>query len=86
MIGISVIYPEQLLFAFMIAEEMKKKYGDSIRVAIGGAQITKHVNHIIKSEKLCKFVDFFITDEGEEPLKRLLEEPAETRFFNIPNL
>jgi len=86
LIGISVIYPEQLFFAFLIARTIKERCGKDIYIALGGAQITKHINHIIKSPKIYDFVDFFITDDGEEPLAQLLEALPKQRFSNIPNL
>ena len=67
LIGISVIYPEQLFFAFVIAKVIREKLGKEIYVVFGGAQVTKHVDYIINSKKVYDFVDFFISDDGEEP-------------------
>lgn len=86
LIGISAVYPEQLFFAFIVAKVIKEKFNKDIYVVLGGAQVTKHINYIINSEKVYDFVDFFITDDGEEPLARLLKELPKKNFFDIPNL
>lgn len=86
LIGISCIYPNQLFFSFMIAKVIKEKFNKEIYVALGGAQVTKHIDYIINSEKARDFINFFITGDGEEPLARLLDELPEKRFCDIPNL
>ena len=86
LIGISVIYPEQLFFAFVIAKVIKEEFGKEIYVLLGGAQVTKHINYITNSKGVYNFVDFFITDDGEEPLLKLLKDIPEKRFSDVPNL
>lgn len=85
-VGISVVYPEQLFFAFLIAKVIKERFNEDISVVLGGAQVTKHIDYIIKSGNVCDLVDFFVTDDGEEPLLKLLKELPEKRFYDIPNL
>ena len=85
-IGISINYPEQLYFALLVAGELKKKWADKIKIVFGGAQITKHIEYLIQAEDVYGLVDFFVVRDGEEPLLKLLTEPAEKGFSNIPNL
>lgn len=86
LVGISVIYPEQLFFAFIIAKVIKEKLNKDIRVVLGGAQITKHIEQISKNVRLKNFVDFFVTNDGEEPLAELMKELPLKDPADIPNL
>jgi len=86
LIGISVIYPEQLFFAFLIAKVIKEEINRDIEIVLGGAQITKHIEYITDNKRLYDFIDFFVSDDGEEPLLDLLEEFPKRRPSDIPNL
>ncbi|MBL7068280.1 MAG: radical SAM protein [Candidatus Omnitrophica bacterium] len=86
LIGISCIYPQQLFYAFIIAKVIKMRIDKDVQIVLGGTQITKHIDHIINSEGPYDFVDFFITDDGEEPLIKLLKEFPEKDLSDIPNL
>jgi hypothetical protein len=86
LIGISAIYPEQLFFAFVIAKAIKQQAGQDMPIVIGGIEVTRHINYIINDKKVYDIVDFFITDDGEEPLAKLLIELPGGRFSDIPNL
>lgn len=83
---ISINYPEQLFFALSIARELKEKWGDSIYIVAGGAQVTKHIDYLVKSEDVYGLIDFFIVRDGEEPLFRLLAGLPGKDFSGIPNL
>ena len=83
---ISINYPEQLFFALSIARELKEKWGESIFIVAGGAQVTKHIDHLAKSEDAYRLIDFFVVSDGEEPLFRLLSELPGKNLSAIPNL
>ncbi len=83
---ISINYPEQIFFALTIARELKEKWGDNIHIVAGGAQVTKHIGYLIKSEDVYRLIDFFVVRDGEEPLFRLIKGFANRDFSNIPNL
>jgi radical SAM superfamily enzyme YgiQ (UPF0313 family) len=86
LVGISAIYPEQLFFALMISGIVKQATGGAIPVALGGAQITKHIDSIRENANSAKDVDFFVVDDGEEPLLKLLEAIPDGGFHSVPNL
>lgn len=86
MICISVNYPEQLFFSFLIADEIRKRSGGSVDIVLGGAQVIKHIDHLKKSRQVCDLFDFLITEDGEEPILKLLEARAEKNFSDVPNL
>ncbi|MFH1752639.1 MAG: radical SAM protein [Candidatus Omnitrophota bacterium] len=86
LVGISVIYPEQLHFSLLTAKIIKERFGKDIPVALGGAQITKHISHLIKSPKVAKLVDFLVAGDGEEPLLHLIKKLPENNFLGVPNL
>jgi radical SAM superfamily enzyme YgiQ (UPF0313 family) len=86
LIGISVVYPEQLFFALMIARVIKEDFGKDMPVVLGGSQITKHIAHIVNNKKVYDFVNFLVVGDGEKALSDLLDRPDEKSFSNIPNL
>lgn len=82
-VSISVNYPEQLFFGLAIAKELKEKFAGAIHIVMGGAQITKHIDYLIKDEGVIRMVDHFVVKDGEEPLFQLL---TGTEFSKVPNL
>jgi len=86
LVGFSVIFPEQLFYSLIISK-MLKSFNKDIFIVMGGAQITKHINYLIKKEELSNFVDGFIVDDGEEPLAELIYQLEHSRNFKkVPNL
>jgi radical SAM superfamily enzyme YgiQ (UPF0313 family) len=86
LVCISVEYPEQLFFSFVIAREFKQKFGDRAVVVLGGAQVTKHIDYLKKSPETYVLVDFLVIGDGEEALLKLMGVPERTPFSDIPNL
>lgn len=86
LIGISVIYPEQLFFALIIARVIKNSLGRDIKVVLGGAQVSKHLKALLESPEVNELVDFLIKGDGEEPLYQLLRTVPGNDFLRIPNL
>jgi len=88
LIGISAVYPEQLLFALIIARVVKEKFNKNLPVVIGGAQVTKHINQLNNKLAIKQYVDFFIPCDGEEPLLNLLDglkEPKQNFLLKPEN-
>jgi radical SAM superfamily enzyme YgiQ (UPF0313 family) len=86
LVGISIVYPQQLFFALLIAKLIKEEFDKNIYIVFGGPQITKHINHLITSENMYAYVDFFITHDGEEPLLKLITDLPKKHFSKVPNL
>ncbi len=86
LIGFSAMYPEQLFFSLMVSKIIKEDLKMDIPIVIGGAQVTKHISQIILNEEVYKFVDFFVTGDGEEPLLELMIRHPRESFSDIPNL
>ena len=86
LVGISIVYPQQLFFALLIAKLIKEEFDQNIHIVFGGPQITKHINDLITSENMYAYVDFFITHDGEEPLLKLITDLPKKRFSEVPNL
>ncbi|MBU2573249.1 MAG: radical SAM protein [Elusimicrobia bacterium] len=86
LIGISVVYPEQLFFSLVIAKVIKEKFNKNLRVVLGGPMITKNSEYLIEEQAIYDFVDFFVANDGEKPLVELLNEPIKSRLSEIPNL
>jgi radical SAM superfamily enzyme YgiQ (UPF0313 family) len=70
-VGISVIYPRQIFYALLIARIIKEIKKDTF-IVLGGTQIGKHVNFLIRDKALLSIVDGFIEGDGEEPLAELI--------------
>jgi len=86
LVGISIVYPQQLFFALLIAKLIKEEFDKNIHIVFGGPQITKHINDLITSENIYAYVDFFITHDGEEPLLKLITDLPKKNFSKVPNL
>ncbi len=84
--GISVVYPDQVLYALLAAKTIKRINKDTF-VVLGGSQITTYINKFAGNPGLVKFVDAFIVHEGEEGLCGLLDAVKNNKpFKDIPNL
>ncbi len=86
LVGISIVYPQQLFFALLIAKLIKEEFDKNIHIVFGGPLITKNINELITSENMYAYVDFFITNDGEEPLLKLITDLPKKRFSEVPNL
>ena len=85
-IGISVIYPEQLFYALVLAKIIKTKIDKNIEIILGGVQITKHIKYLTCNQNIYHTIDYFITQDGEEPLLKLLSCISRKDLHHIPNL
>lgn len=85
-IGISVIYPEQIFYSLLISK-LVKKINKKVFVVLGGSQISKHIKHLVSKKELIKIVDGFIIGDGEIPLTRLIQHLNEKKSLDkLPNL
>jgi radical SAM superfamily enzyme YgiQ (UPF0313 family) len=80
-LGISIVYPSQILYALIIAKMAKEINGD-LYIIFGGAQITLFINDLMNNKKIINYVDGFIVHEGESALKSLLDGDP---YDQIPN-
>ncbi len=85
LVGLSVIYPEQLFFAILIADELKKMF-PGVRLVAGGAQISKHIDCLKTDKEMAAFFDYLVIEDGEEPFRALLDTLDSGDVSNIPNL
>ena len=85
-LGISVVYPNQILYSLIIAK-MAKRINKDIFVVLGGSQITMHINNLIKQNSLLNCIDAFIVHEGEMGLCALIHALESNKELNrVPNL
>jgi len=71
-VGLSVVFPHQILPAFQCAYFVRKRF-PQVHITMGGPFISIHMRDL-KEKGLFKIVDSLILDEGEIPLERLLME------------
>jgi anaerobic magnesium-protoporphyrin IX monomethyl ester cyclase len=71
-IGLSVVFENQVLAAFQCAR-IVKSLAPHIHVTMGGPFISIHLRQV-KERKLFEIVDSLVIDEGEIPLERLYLE------------
>jgi len=84
--GISVTYPDQVLYSLLTARLIKKINKD-IFIVLGGAQTTTYIDKFKNESALVNFVDAFIVHEGEEGLTALVDAIKTNKDFStIPNL
>lgn len=85
-IGISMIFREQVIPGFLMARIIKERKACR-HLTIGGTFVSSYMRNL-KDNKLFKYVDSFVIDEGEIPIVQLVQEISleEPGFENIQNL
>jgi anaerobic magnesium-protoporphyrin IX monomethyl ester cyclase len=82
LIGFSVVYPEQLFHALLLARMLKREV-PQISVLMGGAQITKHIRLLRNWTSIERAVDGMVVKDGLPALAGWLEKrPPDA----LPNL
>ena len=85
-VGISIPYPNQISPSLRLARQIKAVFPHAF-VVLGGPQITKFANDLIRSPELFRFIDALVVCEGERALKLLLESLEGTGDLSeVPNL
>lgn len=85
-VGISVAYPIQIFYSLILARVIKAIKKDTF-IILGGAQIGRHINFLIKNKALTKVIDGFIESDGEEPLTELIYQLDNGKNLEtVPNL
>ena len=86
LVGISVTATSQVMPAFTLARQLKKKNSD-IHITMGGSVFTKLIDNLQQNHLLFDIVDSFIVFEGEHALLGLIEQLDGKRdFCKVPNL
>jgi len=85
LVGLSVIYPEQLFFAVLIAAELKRRV-PGVRIVAGGAQISRHIDYLKGDKDVAALFDYLVVEDGQQPFLELLDLPAGGDAMHIPNL
>lgn len=81
-LGISIIFPSQILYALIIAK-LAKEINRDLRIILGGAQITLFINDFINNATIFNYIDGFIVHEGEMALKILLDGKPQDQIPNF---
>ncbi|MDB9823373.1 radical SAM protein [Deltaproteobacteria bacterium] len=85
MVGFSVMFPEQFIFALMMSKIIKT-LDKKIFIVMGGAQITKNINHLIERGEFSDFVDGYVINDGESPLAELVYQIEHSKNLDqVPN-
>ena len=86
LVGISVTATSQVMPAFTLAKQLKKKNGD-IHITMGGSVFTKLIDNLQQNHLLFDLVDSFIVFEGEHALLGLIEQlEGKNDFSKVSNL
>jgi len=86
LIGISVIFKNQVLPGFFIAKVLKELFPKT-HITMGGPYISLHFREL-SNPNIFKIVDSFILDEGEIPLETLYKilKNGKSNYKEVPNL
>ena len=85
-VGFSVMFPEQILYALIISKIIKT-LNKEIFVVMGGAQITRDIRYLIQQREWSNLVDSYIINDGEQPLAELIYQLEHSKNFDqVPNL
>ncbi|HID99715.1 MAG TPA: hypothetical protein EYP59_05420 [Thiotrichaceae bacterium] len=77
-IGFSILYPRQLYYTLILAQQLKQKF-PKIRLIAGGSLVNKYIQELLQTTVF----DAFIKGDGELPLYQYL---THSPFSEIPNL
>lgn len=86
LVGISLCFSDQFLGAFQCAK-IVKRIAPHVHVTMGGPFISTHFRNV-NELRIFDLADSFVTDEGEIPLERLIDELSRPRpdFSRVPSL
>jgi radical SAM superfamily enzyme YgiQ (UPF0313 family) len=85
-IGISAIYPDQLMCSLIVAR-LIKKINPQAFVLLGGSQVTAYLDTLIKASKMTPYIDALMVFEGEVGLTNLIKARHEGKpVTDIENL
>jgi hypothetical protein len=87
-VGISVVFEDQLIPAFILAQEMRNTPAlRSVHITLGGPAITTLRHDIMQHKEVFSFIDSCIVYEGEHALLKLLTNLELKRGLDeVPNL
>jgi len=86
-IGISIVFEDQIIPALILASEVKKKFKDNIHITLGGPVITILQENIKNNKEIFSIIDSCILYEGEYALSKLSKNiKLKYSFDDVPNL
>ncbi|MGE5280154.1 MAG: B12-binding domain-containing radical SAM protein, partial [Deltaproteobacteria bacterium] len=85
LVGLSIMYPEQLFFSVLIAQELRNVLPGA-RIVAGGPQITKHIDVLKQDSRAARLFDYLVIDDGEEAFFRLCTAGPHADMAEVPNL
>lgn len=86
LIGISITYRSQLIPGITLARLIKDS-GLNVHITMGGAYISYISDYFSENLPFFKYVDSFITNEGEHSLLKLKRKiDTNDVFFDVPNI
>lgn len=71
-VGFSVPFPGSLLMALKCGRRVRQHHGNSIKIVLGGGYINTELRSIT-DPRIFDYTNYIVFDDGELPLKRLLE-------------
>jgi len=91
LVGLAVNHQKQLVPTVVLSSMIKEKYGDSVKVVIGGNIITRSYDILSQNDKLnnelFEHFDYLIHHEGEQALLELIKRLQEGKTVEgVPKL
>ncbi|MFH1308322.1 MAG: radical SAM protein [archaeon] len=89
--GLSVIHQKQMIPAIILASMIKEKFGNNVKIALGGNIITRNYDVLSRDDELNKklfdYFDYLVHHEGETALSELVKSLKEDKSFSkVPKL
>jgi radical SAM superfamily enzyme YgiQ (UPF0313 family) len=86
LLGLSVTAMSQIIPAFTLARLVRERLPRT-RIVVGGQIFNRLVDRVLTLPNLFQYIDFFILNEGETALLRLIESVSgELALEDVPNL
>ncbi len=65
-------FPGNVYGAFRIAQQLRKRFSEKTRIALGGGYVNTELRQL-KDSRVFDFFDYVTLDDGERPLSQILE-------------
>lgn len=77
-VGFSVPFPGSLLMALKCGQRIRQHHGNAVNIVLGGGYINTELRELT-DPRIFDYTDYIVFDDGELPLKRLLENDTPLR-------
>ena len=83
-VGIAITFQDQIISAFTLADQLRKKMPE-VKIVMGGQMITRCHESIMENSEITRFMDFLVLWDGEMPFLDIHEKVIRGKEVNLVN-